>query len=130
MNMRSLSKFPQNKTDISACLKTEDCFLEKNKILTHVTSSQSSFIDQKYTSREWLALPTEPAVVRFHCLKNYEQEPYFIVKYTPNTGLYEEGYINYGFNKIEYFEYLRLQGAHFYLIAQSFAVDVPHPEQE
>ena len=53
---------------------------------------------------------------------------YFIVKLTADTPLYEEGYINYGFNKIQYFEHLRLRGTRLYLIAQSFAVDMPHPE--
>ena len=53
---------------------------------------------------------------------------HFIVKLTPTTPVYEEGYIYYGFNKIQYFEHLRLRGARIYLIAQSFAVDMPHPE--
>ena len=42
--------------------------------------------------------------------------------------LFDERFINYGFNKIQYFEHLRLRGARLYLIAQSFAVDMPHPE--
>ena len=41
---------------------------------------------------------------------------------------FHEGFINYGFNKIQYFEYWRLQGGKFYLLTHSYAVDMPHPE--
>ena len=48
------------------------------------------------------------------------------MRLTPTTPLYDERFMNYGFNKIQYFEYLRLSGARFYLLTQSFGVDVPH----
>ena len=71
---------------------------------------------------EWLKIPKSSAVVKFACLDNFEQEPYF------TTPVYDERFINYGFNKIQYFEHLRLRGAKLYLISQSFAVDMVHPE--
>ena len=51
-----------------------------------------------------------------------------LVRKWKNLPLFDERFINYGFNKIQYFEHLRLRGARLYLIAQSFAVDMPHPE--
>ena len=79
-------------------------------------------------SADWLELSTNSSIVKYRCFLNFEQEPYFIVKYTNNTTVYDEKYINYGFNKIQYFEYWRLQGGKFYLLTHSFAVDMPHPE--
>ena len=79
-------------------------------------------------SSDWLELSTNSSIIKYRCFLNFEQEPYFIVKYTNNTTVYDEKYINYGFNKIQYFEYWRLQGGKFYLLTNSFAVDMPHPE--
>ena len=79
-------------------------------------------------SADWLELSTNSSIVKYRCFLNFEQEPYFIVKYTNNTTVYDEKYINYGFNKIQYFEYWRLHGGEFYLLTNSFAVDMPHPE--
>ena len=61
-------------------------------------------------SADWLELSTNSSIVKYRCFLNFEQEPYFIVKYTNHTMVYDEKYINYGFNKIQYFEYWRLQG--------------------
>ena len=58
---------------------------------------------------EWLKIPKSSAVVKFACLDNFEQEPYFIVKLTPTTPVYDERFIDYGFNKIQYFEHLRCE---------------------
>ena len=79
-------------------------------------------------SSDWLELSTNSSIIKYRCFLNFEQEPYFIVKYTNHTAVYDEKYINYGFNKIQYFEYWRLQGGKFYLLTNSFAVDMPHPE--
>lgn len=64
MIIRSISKFPQNKTDIQKCLKTEDCFLEKKKILTHVSLHCSSFMNRNILHMNgWLCLQNLPLCV-------------------------------------------------------------------
>lgn len=83
--------------------------------------------DQSNTFRRADQLPAQPGAGAV-CDAGMLKDRYFIVKMTVDTPLYEEGYINYGFNKIQYFEHLRLRGARLYIIAQSFAVDMPHPE--
>ena len=81
-------------------------------------------------SSDWLELSTNSSIIKYSCFLNFEQEPYFIVKYTNHTTVYDEKYINYGFNKISYVETLRLTGYSFYLASRMFAFDLPHHPYE
>ena len=51
-----------------------------------------------------------------------------MVRYTPNTPLFVEEFIDYGFNKVQYFENLRQAGYSFFILNHAFATDYPHPE--
>ena len=53
---------------------------------------------------------------------------YAVIRRSEVNPIFHPYYINYGFNKIQYFEYWRLHGGKFYLLTNSFAVDMPHPE--
>lgn len=44
--------------------------------------------------------------------------------------LFDDRFINYGYNKVQWVETLRWLGFQFALATQSFAVDVPHPPSE
>ena len=39
---------------------------------------------------------------------------------------YNPYFVNYGFNKVEYFIRLHTEGYKFYVMMQDFAVDAPH----
>ena len=41
--------------------------------------------------------------------------------------LFDERFINYGYNKVQWIEHLRWLGYQFAVMAHSFAVDIPHP---
>ena len=43
-----------------------------------------------------------------------------------SVALFYDRFINYGFNKIEYVETLRLEGYRFLLAGNMFAFDLPH----
>ena len=58
------------------------------------------------------------------------QEPYLMVRRSLSLPLFDERFINYGYNKVQWVEHLRWIGYQFALIIQSFAVDVPHPPSE
>lgn len=51
-----------------------------------------------------------------------------MLKYTPKLPLFHEGFINYGYNKVQYFEHIRQMGYVFYILNHAFAMDFPHPE--
>ena len=39
---------------------------------------------------------------------------------------FDERFINYGFNKVQWIEYLRYLGYEYYILSRSFAFDIPH----
>ena len=51
-----------------------------------------------------------------------------MIKKTNETPLFDERFINYGYNKIEWIETLRYTGYKFAILINGFGMDVPHPQ--
>ena len=51
-----------------------------------------------------------------------------MVRYTESTVLFDERFVDYGCNKVQYIDNLRNIGYQFYLLTQAFAMDVIHHE--
>ena len=47
---------------------------------------------------------------------NYAQEPYVILKRSPATPVFDERFVNYGYNKIQLIEHLRHKGYSFLVL--------------
>ena len=56
------------------------------------------------------------------------KQRYVMLKHSESTLLYDERFINYGCNKVQYTDHLRFQGYSFYLPSDGFATDVVHQE--
>lgn len=41
---------------------------------------------------------------------------------------FDERFINYGYNKIQWFEHLRYAGYEFSVLSHGYCVDTPHPQ--
>ena len=77
-------------------------------------------------------------MARIRCMLADFQEPwgflrccecrYVLLKRTPQTPLFDERFVDYGYNKVQLVEHLRAVGYHFYILTQAFAMDVPHEE--
>ena len=50
-----------------------------------------------------------------------------MVRRTEILPLFDERFINYGFNKVQWIENLRYLGFEFSVLSQAFAIDIPHP---
>lgn len=69
---------------------------------------------------------------------NNFQEPYILLRYSPQTIFYNEQFINYGCNKVQLIDQLRhlgerwsevsLLGYRFYILTNTFAMDIVHEE--
>ncbi|OAO13766.1 hypothetical protein AV274_4547 [Blastocystis sp. ATCC 50177/Nand II] len=57
-------------------------------------------------------------------------EPYLMVRLSPDLPLFDDRFVNYGYNKVEYVENLRQAGFSFFILNQAFAMDFPHPDTE
>ena len=62
-----------------------------------------------YTNMRWL-LGGLPTVTQLKCIANDYQEPYVLLKKSPETPLFDERFVNYGYNKVQLVENLRWKG--------------------
>ena len=81
-----------------------------------------------YVMPEWYVTDLTSHISRIRCFMTNFMEPYILVRYTSETPLFVEEFIDYGYNKVEYFENLRQGGYQFYILNHVFATDFPHPE--
>lgn len=54
-------------------------------------------------------------------------EPYVMVRYTPETPLFVKEFVDYGYNKVEYFENLRQMGYFFFILNHAVRDGPPAP---
>lgn len=52
---------------------------------------------------------------------------YLLIKKTPTLPLYDERFVGYGWNKVQWIENLRMAGYNFYVFEHGFIIHCPHP---
>ena len=52
---------------------------------------------------------------------------YLIVRKSDHMPLFDERFINYGYNKQQWVEHLRYIGYKFAQLVQGYGIDIPHP---
>ena len=53
---------------------------------------------------------------------------YIVLKYRPEMPLFDGRFIDYGCNKVQFVDLLRLMGYEYYVMTQAFAMDIVHHE--
>ena len=81
-----------------------------------------------FVNPSWFRLSPNATVVKVECIPNYEQEPYYVLKKTERTPRFDDRFIDYGYNKMQHMRHLLYEGYSFYLLANCYAVDMPHKE--
>ena len=76
----------------------------------------------------WTSLSSQIPLTRVRCLRQRFLEPYVMVRKTPSLPLFDERFINYGFNKVQWIENIRYLGYEFHVLSQAYAVDIPHSQ--
>ena len=51
-----------------------------------------------------------------------------MLRYSELTPYFDERFVNYGCNKVQFIDLLRNMGYRFYILTQSFAMDIAHHE--
>ena len=64
----------------------------------------------------------------YTCFRSSKIEPYVVMKKSNDMPLFDERFINYGWNKVQWIEHLRRRGYQFSVMTRGFAVDMPHPK--
>ena len=93
---------------------------------------------QLYVMPSWFGVSRTSVVSQMDCAFTDFQEPslhflvlrcrYVILKYTPSTPMYDERFVNYGYNKLQLIEHLRSANYHFFLLNHAFMTDLAHEE--
>lgn len=81
-----------------------------------------------YVMPEWYLAPLSSPISKIRCFITDFQEPYVLLRYHRDTPLFDEHFINYGYNKVQLIEHLRAAGFQFYILNHVFAMDLPHPD--
>ena len=79
-----------------------------------------------FINPDWFLLNRTNHIVRIRCIPNYEQEPYYFLKKGDHTPLFDERFVNYGYNKMQHMRHLTYVGYQFSILINSYAMDMPH----
>ena len=82
-----------------------------------------------YVMPEWFH-ETSSVVSKIDCFITDFQEPYLLMKVFEGMVLFDERFVNYGYNKVQFFEHLRSAGYSFYILNNAYAMDLPHPDSK
>lgn len=112
-------KLPGTKAEVIECVNNGLC--SRFRVASHTHS---------YHFDEWNTLPANIHVTEVKCMENDIQEPYIVVKRSDHLPEFDERFVNYGKNKVQWITHLRLLGYQYYVLSHSFAIDVPHPKSK
>ncbi|KAK8806284.1 hypothetical protein WA171_007368 [Blastocystis sp. BT1] len=111
----SIPLLPKTKDDLKECVHASNCSVFRPRTKTH-----------NYVNDVWFILDPKSQLVYHKCFKERFMEPYVMVRRSETLPLFDERFINYGFNKVQWIEYLRYLGYEYYILSRSFAFDIPH----
>ena len=75
---------------------------------------------------EWYDPSIHDPLFFLPCFPKMYLEPYVMVPLSSSLPFFDEIFINYGFNKVQWIENLRYFGYEFYVANQVFLVDLRH----
>lgn len=114
---KTIPLLPSTKQELIGCLKNQSCFLYREMKSTH-----------NYLFEKWFLSDCPYYYSLVSCWFNSIQEPYVVVKKSDKLPLFDERFVNYGFNKITWLRHLIRRGYYFGVISRGFVMDIPHPE--
>uniref|UniRef100_A0A7S0J5T3 Glycosyltransferase-like protein LARGE2 n=1 Tax=Calcidiscus leptoporus TaxID=127549 RepID=A0A7S0J5T3_9EUKA len=94
--------------------KPPRCRIFKSSTDTHLSTSYD---------RWWRASER----YRISCFHSLRYEPYLVLPSRNSTPMFDERFLGYGKNKIQWIQHLRLSGFSFHVLPQAFVIHCPHP---
>ncbi|KAK8809906.1 hypothetical protein WA158_000849 [Blastocystis sp. Blastoise] len=110
------TSLPTDKESLLDCIKKWNCASFRKRHMTHT-----------YLFDQWYSPLYHNPITPVICFLGSKQEPYVVLKKTNDLPLFNEEFINYGWNKIQWIEHLRYTGYNFSILSNAFGIDVPHP---
>ncbi|KAK8803642.1 hypothetical protein WA158_001336 [Blastocystis sp. Blastoise] len=107
---------PSTKPDLLDCMNATECQIFRPGHRLH-----------NYYFPAWYNMSYTPLVTQVKCFRGERQEPYVVVRKHKDLPLFDERFVDYGYNKVQWLELLRYSGYNFTVLTKAFAIDVPHP---
>ena len=79
-----------------------------------------------YVMPEWFVASPSSHVSRIRCFMTDFMEPYLLVRLSPQLPLFDERFVNYGYNKVQFIDELEHRGYVFAVLTVGFGFDIPH----
>lgn len=114
---------PSNKAELLNCMHREVCQIANARLPTHVMANSMSYI-QRFVDLAWWT--EKQPVQRLPCIPYAIMEPYVVMQRTPHSPMYNENFINYGYNKVQFIDELEHRGYVFAVLTVGFGFDIPH----
>ena len=108
--------FPGNKQALRRCTQKRKCARFRPFDRLH-----------DYFFMRWYSISYKDLLTPVTCFKSDTQEPYVVVRKSPDLPRFDERFVNYAYNKVQWIEHLRYRGYRFSVLTLGFAVDMPHP---
>ncbi|CAN0510823.1 unnamed protein product, partial [Ectocarpus sp. 12 AP-2014] len=113
---------PETIADLKPCLETNTCgrFDAANQ-----SGQGTAYV---YYWRSMLRQPNQRTLEHILCFKSHRFEPYLVVRKTALLPKFDERFLGYGKNKIQWINHLRYSGFSFYVMPVNFVIHAPHPK--
>ena len=111
---RYASYFPKTKRDLHSCILDHRCQTFRPREWLH-----------DYYPRGWF--DSKEPLMKLECLRSDTQEPYVVVKRSAMLPAFNESFVTYAYDKIQWLEHLRRLGYYYQVMVEGYSVDVPHP---
>eukprot|EP00903_Cladosiphon_okamuranus_P017001 g15670.t1 len=113
---------PETILDLKPCLETNTC----GRFDANNPSGQGTAY--VYYWRSMLRQPNQRSLEHILCFKSHRFEPYLVVRKSALLPAFDERFVGYGKNKIQWINHLRYSGFSFYVMPVNFVIHAPHPK--
>eukprot|EP00752_Nemacystus_decipiens_P005367 g4868.t1 len=113
---------PETIQELKPCLETNTCgrFDAANQ-----SGQGTAYV---YYWRSMLRQPNQRSLEHILCFKSHRFEPYLVVRKSALLPMFDERFVGYGKNKIQWINHLRYSGFSFYVMPVNFVIHAPHPK--
>ena len=107
---------PETFAGLRLCASAGMCNIFKHATDTHTSTLYDTW---------WEAQPGDDAY-NVPCFDSIRYEPYLLVPKAEHTPAFDERFVGYGKNKIQWVQHVRMLGFAFHVLPQGFVIHVPH----
>ncbi|CAM9982163.1 unnamed protein product, partial [Discosporangium mesarthrocarpum] len=115
---------PRTVLDLQKCLHASNCSRFDSNNPSGQGTAYGYYWKTLQNKKQAHALEPVP------CFKSQRFEPYLVVKKSASLPQFDERFVGYGKNKIQWVNHLRYLGFRFYVMPVSFVVHAAHPKSK